>query len=74
MKEVVSGVWAMVAGDGSVDGQVTVNDFNLWLVATRAVETGYFQEDFILDGQATASDFNVFLANTKAVFSTQVPE
>ncbi|MFV1981241.1 MAG: hypothetical protein ACC655_08825, partial [Rhodothermia bacterium] len=73
MKEVVSGVWAMVAGDGNVDGQISAADFNLWLVATKAVVSGYFQEDFTLDAQATAADFNLFLENTKAVYASQVP-
>ena len=74
MTEVAPGIWALVAGDGNIDGQITVGDFNEWLVATKAVSTGYMQEDFILDGQATVSDFNIFLRNTKATYSSQVPE
>lgn len=73
MKEVASGVWAMIAGDGNVDGQITANDFNLWLVATKAVSTGYLQADFAFDAQVTAIDFNLFLENTKAAYSSQVP-
>lgn len=63
----------MFAGDGTVDGQVTVSDFNLWLVDTKAVATGYLQTDFDLDVQVTASDFNLWLVNTKAVATSKVP-
>lgn len=73
MKEVETGVWSMFAGDGSVDGQITANDFNLWLADTKAVATGYIQTDFNLDGLCTATDFNLWLVNTKSVAVSRVP-
>ena len=72
-KEVETGVWGMFAGDGTIDGQVTASDFNLWLVDTKAVATGYLLSDFNLDEQVTASDFNLWLVNTKAVATSKVP-
>jgi parallel beta-helix repeat protein len=66
-------VWGMFAGDGSVDGQVTAIDFNDWLVATKAVATGYEQSDFNFDESVTAIDFNLWLVNTKMVASSKVP-
>ena len=73
LKEVDSGRWALFAADGSVDGQVTASDFNLWLINTKAGATGYQMSDFDLDGQVTASDFNLWLVNTKAGAATRVP-
>jgi len=67
------GVFGMFGGDYSIDEQVTANDFNSWLVDTKAVVTGYVMTDGNLDGQVTAIDFNLWLANTKAVATSQVP-
>jgi hypothetical protein len=72
MKDLGDGRFAMFACDIDVDGQLIANDFNLWLVATKAVHTGYVREDCSLDGQVTASDFNLWLPNTKAVVASQV--
>lgn len=72
-KMLEAGVWGMFAGDESVDGQVTAVDFNAWLVATKAVATGYVSPDFNLDEQVTASDFNLWLVNTKLVATSKVP-
>ena len=49
------------------------HDFNVWLVDTKAGETGYLQTDYDMDGQVTVSDFNLWLANTKAGASSKVP-
>ncbi|MFV1967775.1 MAG: CSLREA domain-containing protein, partial [Pirellulaceae bacterium] len=72
-KELETGVYGMFAGDGTFDGQVTASDFNLWLVDTKAVKTGYLLSDYNLDVQVTASDFNLWLVNTKAVAMSKVP-
>ncbi|MFC2085757.1 PPC domain-containing protein [Bacteroidota bacterium] len=74
MKELGDGNFAMFACDINVDRQITVSDFNLWLTSTKAVATGYLQEDCNLDSQVTVSDFNLWLTNTKAVASSQVPD
>ncbi len=73
MKEVEPGVWGMYAAEADVNGLNNVNDFNLWLVDTKAVATGYIQTDFDLEGQSTASDFNLWLVNTKLVAVSKVP-
>jgi hypothetical protein len=74
MKILPDGRTAMFSGDPSIDGQVTAADFNLWLVDTKAVSTGYLQSDLDFDAQSTAADFNLWLVSTKAVSSSQVPE
>jgi choice-of-anchor B domain-containing protein len=74
MKSLEGGFWGMFAGDADLNGQSTANDFNDWLVNTKATLTGYLLTDFDLDGQVTASDFNVWLANAKAVSTSKVPE
>jgi hypothetical protein len=65
--------FGLFAADGSLDGQTTANDFNLWLVDTKAVASGYLLSDFNMDGLVTATDFNLWLVNTKAVAKTGVP-
>jgi CSLREA domain-containing protein len=71
--ELESGVWGLFAADGTLDGQVTANDFNLWLIDTKAVKTGYLLSDYNMDGQVTANDFNLWLTNTKDVAASGVP-
>lgn len=67
------GVFGLFASDGSKDGQITANDFNAWLIDTKASATGYLASDFNMDGQVTASDFNFWLANTKVAATSQIP-
>ncbi|MBN3036642.1 MAG: hypothetical protein JW861_13730, partial [Bacteroidales bacterium] len=51
------GVWGMVAGDGSADGEVNNSDKNdIWV--PQAGNTGYLQGDFTMDGQVNNSDKN----------------
>ncbi|MFC2085960.1 DNRLRE domain-containing protein [Bacteroidota bacterium] len=66
--------FAMFAGDGDADNQITASDFNDWLVATKSVQTGYLTEDFSLDSQCTVADFNLWLSNTKSIAVSQVPD
>jgi hypothetical protein len=73
MKQVETGIWAMIGSDADADGQVTSSDFNEWLIKSKSVASGYLSADFDMDAQVTASDFNMFLVNTKAVYSSQVP-
>ena len=72
--EVESGVWALWAADGSLDGLVTAPDFNVYSSASAAGATGYRVEDFTLDGLVTAPDFNLYNANAAAGAATAVPE
>jgi hypothetical protein len=73
MKDFGDGYFGLYWGNGLVDRIITAADFNLWLVQTKAAESGYEQADYNLDGQVSASDFNLWLTNTKAVVSSQVP-
>ena len=74
MRSLSDGRFAMFAADSDIDGQVIVNDFNDWLVATKAGMSGYHHTDFDMDGRITASDFNFWLANTKIGASSRVPD
>jgi hypothetical protein len=74
LKMLETGTYGLFACDINHDGQITALDFNAWLPATKAVATGYLNEDCNLDGQVTAADFNLWLPNTKAVVTSQVPE
>jgi len=73
MKDLDGVRFGLFAGNGVPDKQTIASDFNVWLVDTKAVATGYLQSDYDLEGQVTASDFNVWLTNTKAVAACQVP-
>jgi hypothetical protein len=68
-----NGDFGLFAGDGSLDTQITVTDFNLWLVDAKEVAGGYRLADFDMDGLVTATDFNLWLVNTKAVANSKVP-
>jgi len=72
--EVESGVWALWAADGSLDGLVTAPDFNVYSSASASGATGYRVEDYTMDGLVTAPDFNLYNANAAAGAATAVPE
>ncbi|GAB5536805.1 MAG: hypothetical protein Rubg2KO_30540 [Rubricoccaceae bacterium] len=72
--EVTSGVWALWAADGSLDGLVTAPDFNVYSSASASGATGYRVEDYTMDGLVTAPDFNLYNANAAAGAATAVPE
>ncbi|GAB5536802.1 MAG: hypothetical protein Rubg2KO_30510 [Rubricoccaceae bacterium] len=72
--EVESGVRALWAADGSVDGLVTAPDFNVYSSASASGVTGYRIEDYTMDGLVTAPDFNLYNANAAAGAATAVPE
>ena len=72
--EVASGVWALWAADGSLDGLVTAPDFNAYSAASAAGATGYEVADYTLDGLVTAPDFNLYNANAAAGAASAVPE
>jgi hypothetical protein len=70
-KEIISGIWGMVSGDGNADG--TINDLDKiseWQI--DAGEQGYLFSDYNLDGQVSNQDKdNCWLPNLG--FSSQVP-
>jgi hypothetical protein len=63
----------LIGCDVTADGEITVSDFNGWLVDTKALATGYRAADCNMDGQVTTSDFNMWLFNTKAIYRSMVP-
>ena len=71
MTEAAPGVWALWAGDGSLDGGVTAPDFNVF---SASAPSGYLLGDYTLDGDVTAPDFNVFSQNAAASAASAVPE
>lgn len=71
-KELSSGIWGMMGGDGDSTGQIEISDLtNTWL--TIAGEFGYLQGDFFMDGQVNNKDKNDVLLNNIGAY-TQVPE
>ena len=74
MKSLAGGFFGMFASDGSLDGQITAPDFNLWIAGTTAGLTGYVLPDYNLDGIVTAPDFNIWNANTTMGAASQVEE
>ena len=56
-KEIGTGVWGMLSGDGNADGTIDINDKNdPWII--QAAEKGYRMGDFNLNGQVENSDKN----------------
>jgi len=54
-KEIISGTWGMVSGDGNADGQVNNSDkIDVWVL--QGGFSGYRQGDFNLDGQVSNPD------------------
>ena len=53
-KQIGSGIWGMISGDGDGNGTVNTNDKTLW--AINAGKTGYFLSDFNLDRQTNNLD------------------
>jgi hypothetical protein len=73
MADLGDGNFGLFTGDADANGQITANDFNLWLNQTKSIAVGYNSGDFDLNNQVLASDFNAWLANTKAAAASQVP-
>ena len=74
MKDLGDSNFGLFGGDADANGQVTANDFNLWLNQTKSAAVGYNSGDFDLNNQVIASDFNLWLTNTKAAAASQVPD
>jgi hypothetical protein len=56
-KQIGSGIWGMMSGDGDGNGTVNINDKTLvWFV--NAGKTGYYVSDFNLDRQTNNKDKN----------------
>ncbi|MEM1096966.1 MAG: hypothetical protein AAGJ10_20400, partial [Bacteroidota bacterium] len=62
MAEVEAGVWALLAGDGTNNGQVQNDDKNTtW--AAQVGSSGYLGADYNLNGQVQNDDKNTYWAN-----------
>ncbi len=56
-KQIGTGIWGMMSGDGDGSGTVNINDKTLvWSI--NAGKTGYFTSDFNLDRQTNNKDKN----------------
>lgn len=56
-KQIGTGIWGMISGDGDGNGTVNTNDKTLvW--SLKAGKTGYFASDFNLDRQTNNKDKN----------------
>lgn len=71
-KELFSGIWGMIGGDGNGDVEINNGDIiNLWSI--QAGNKGYLLPDFNMDAQITNQDKNdIWFINNGAV--SQVPE
>ncbi|MCD4736267.1 MAG: hypothetical protein K8R53_09505, partial [Bacteroidales bacterium] len=71
-KEIEPGIWGMVGGDGSPDGQINNNDkIDIWI--PQSGSSGYLSGDFNMDIQVNNSDKNDIWAVNGAKGS-QVPD
>lgn len=58
-KEISTGIWGMIAGDGNADGDVLNSDkTDIW--NNQAGKSGYYSGDYNLDGSVDNSDKNDF--------------
>ena len=70
-KQIDTGIWGMIAGDGNSDGEISVVDKNVW--SSQAGKPGYLNGDFSMDAQVNNQDKNDFLINNVSEQS-QVPD
>ena len=68
-KELQSGVWGMIAGDGNGDGSIDAQDYNLY--KSNQGNEGYESADYNLDGGNYAEDYTLFKNNQGS--ETEVP-
>ena len=56
-KQLASGIWGLVSGDGNCDGQISSLDKTaVW--SMQSGNSGYFMGDYNLDGQVDNKDKN----------------
>ncbi len=60
-KEIESGVWGTIAGDGNTDGGIYAEDYTLYRISQG--NEGYIQEDYNLDGGAYSEDYTIYKLN-----------
>jgi hypothetical protein len=60
-KEIQSGVWGMIAGDGHSDGFIDAQDYTLY--KNNQANEGYEAADYNLDGGVFAEDYTIYKNN-----------
>jgi hypothetical protein len=70
-KEIGTGIWGLIAGDGNTDGEITLSDKSSW--SGEAGKTGYLMTDYSMNGQVNNQDKNDILLNN-LTSESQVPE
>ncbi len=70
-KEIGTGIWGLIAGDGNADGEITLSDKSSW--SGEAGKTGYLMTDYSMNGQVNNQDKNDILLNN-LTSESQVPE
>ena len=70
-KEIAPGIWGMMTGDASADGQVGNTDKNDFLIGQEGT-AGYLESDFGMDGPVNSLDKDKWILNSGK--GTQVPE
>jgi len=65
-KQMPNGKFALLGGDASADGIISVNDFNHYLNQAATIN-GYYSADFDLDGVVGVGDFNVYQGNSTVI-------
>ncbi len=72
IKQMVSGKWAMISGDGNADGQITNAD-KVFVWGPQSGSSGYKSGDFNMDGNVNITDkISFWRPNTSR--STQIPQ
>lgn len=70
-KEIATGIWGMISGDGNADKVVDMDDKDLW--SAQAGNAGYLMTDTDLNGNTDNTDKNSKLLNNLER-SSQVPQ
>ncbi|MFA9372290.1 MAG: immunoglobulin domain-containing protein [Labilibaculum antarcticum] len=65
------GMYALVPGDITSDGLITVDDFSYWFNDLNLVSTGYLFTDINLDGRTTVDDYSIWFNKMKEAIVNQ---
>jgi hypothetical protein len=69
-KDIGTGIWGLVAGDGNADGEITTADKSLW--ATEAGTKGYLSNDYSMNSEVNNQDKNEKWTSN-LTYKSQVP-
>mgnify|MGYP000849628073 FL=1 len=62
-----SGYYALLAGDYSANGIISVVDYNGYAQLPLPPPNSYVDNDFNLDANVTTADFNLYRPNSSAI-------